>query len=119
MNQAEFLKNFIDSSEAKMYLKDDEGRFLMVNRSVAEMIGASQEDIIGKTDYDFFSSEDSDKFRKNDLQVAEAGIPMTFKATAVFADGPHTLIDHKFPVSGIDGSPNAVGGVAIDITESE
>ncbi len=78
MNHADFLKNFIDSGEAKMYLKDDQGRFLMVNRSVAEMIGASQEDIIGKTDYDFFSSEDSDQFRKYDLQVAEAGVPMTF-----------------------------------------
>lgn len=119
MNHADYIQNFIDSGNANIYLKDAQGRFLMVSRSVAEMFGTSIANMIGKTDYDFVSREDADMFRKNDLKVAEAGTPMTFKSTANLADGPHTFIDHKFPVSGVEGSPNAVGGVAIDITGSE
>jgi PAS domain S-box-containing protein len=91
----------------------------MVNRRVAEMFEVSNEEAIGKTDYDFVSKNDADKFREYDRKVAETGTPMSFKATVSLADGQLVFIDHKFPVSDIEGSPNAVGGIAIDITKSE
>ncbi len=119
MSQPNLIQNFIDSANAAIYLKDDQGRFLMVNRRVAEMFKVSKEEVIGKTDYDFVSKEDAEKFRAYDRKVVEAGIPMTFKATISLADGQHTVIDYKFPVSNIDGSPNAVGGIAIDVTKGE
>ncbi len=118
MTQADLMQRFIDSANAAMYLKDDQGRFLMVNRRVAELFNAGKDEIIGKTDYDFVSREEADKFREYDRQVAEAGAPMTFEATVSFPDGEHTVIDHKFPVANIDGAPNAVGGTAIDITKN-
>lgn len=115
MTQADLLQNFIDSANAAIYLKDDQGRFLMINRRVAEMFNAGKDDIIGKTDHDFVSREDADKFREYDRQVAEAGVPMTVEATVSLPDGEHTFVDHKFPVADIEGSPNAVGGIAIEI----
>jgi DNA anti-recombination protein RmuC len=33
-------------------------------------------------------------------------------------DGKHTFIDYKFPVANIQGAPNAVGGIAIDIAKN-
>ena len=117
MTQADLVQNLIDSANAIIYLKDDQGRLLVVNRRAAEMFNLSKEDIIGKTDYDFLSKEDADKFRAYDRKVAEAGTPMSFKATVSTPDGQHTVEDHKFPVSNIEGSPNAVGGIAIDITK--
>lgn len=119
MTQSDPLQQFIDSANAAIYLKDEEGRFLMVNRRVAEMFKASKEDIIGKLDSDFATREDADKFRAYDQQVREAGTPMSFKATISLADGNHTVIDHKFPVSDIEGAPHAVGGIAIEVTSSE
>ncbi|MHC4277921.1 MAG: PAS domain-containing protein [Planctomycetota bacterium] len=73
---------------------------------------------MGKTDYDFFPKEEADRFWAHDRKVAETGTPLTFKGTVTFDDGQHSIVDHKFPVS-VEGSPNAVGGIAIDITESE
>ncbi len=99
VNEANLIQNFIDSANVIIYLKDDHGRFLMVNRRVAEMLKVSKEEVIGKTDYDFFPKEEADRFRANDRKVAEAGTPMTFKNTVSFPDGQHTVIDHKFPVS--------------------
>ena len=119
MTESDLIQNFIDSANAAMYLKDDQGRFLMVNRRVAEMFKVSKEEIIGKADSDFVSKEDADKFRAYDRKVAEAGTPISFKATITLADGQHTVFDHKFPVTNIEGSPNAVGGIAIDVTKSE
>jgi len=117
-NETNLIQNFIDSSDAFIYLKDGEGRILMVNRRLAEMLKLSKEEVIGKTDYDFFTKEDAEMFRANDRKVIETGTPMNFKSSISTPDGQITVIDHKFPVS-VDGSPNAVGGIAIDITDSE
>ena len=119
MNQSDLIQNFIDSANAAMYLKDDQGRFLMVNRRIAEQLKASKEEIIGKTDYDFFPKADADRFRAYDRQVVEAGVPMNFKIMANFADGQQTIFDHKFPVANIEGAPNAVGGIAITVTKTD
>ncbi len=116
--EVSLLQNFIDSANAFIYLKDEQGRLLMVNRRVAELFKSSKEQIIGKTDYDFAQKEDVDKFRANDRKVAEAGTPMTFKETNTLDDGEHTFISHKFPVS-VEGFPNAVGGISIEITKSK
>lgn len=115
MTQDDLLQRFIDSAEVAMYLKDDQGRFLMVNRRCAEMFKASKEEVIGKHDYEFVAKEIADQLRKYDRQVAETGTAMTFKITFTLPDGPHTILDHKFPVSGIEGSPNAVGGIGMDM----
>ena len=117
-NETELLRNFIDSSDAFIYLKDGEGRFLMVNDHSAALAGTTKEEMIGKTDYDFFSKEDSDMFREKDLKVTEAGKPMTFKLKVSTDGGEITVIDHKFPIS-VEGHPNAIGGIAIDITNIE
>ncbi len=110
------IRNFIDSSNAVIYLKDEQGHLLMVNHRFAEMLKVSKEQIIGKTDYDFAPKEEADKWRANDRKVTEAGTPMNFKETNTLDDGEHTFISHKFPVS-VEGSPNAVGGISIEITK--
>lgn len=116
--EADLLQNFIDSSNASIYLKDEEGRLLMANRRVAEMLKVSKEELIGKTVYDVFSKEDADKLWSCDRKVIETGTPVTLKASISFPSGQITVIDHKFPVS-VEGHPNAVGGIAIDMPDME
>ncbi len=116
--EAELLRKFIDSSEAVIYLKDEEGRFLMVNKRGASVAGKKPEEVIGKTDYDYHSKEAADGFRKMDLSVKEAGKPITYKLKVQTPEGELTFIDHKFPVN-VEGHPNSVGGIAIDITDVE
>ena len=113
--EKDLLKTFIDSAKAVIYLKDAEGRFLMVNDHSAKMAGTTKENMIGKTDYDFYSKEDSDMFRKMDLSVTETGNPKVFELKVKTAEGEKTFIDHKFPVS-VEGYTNCVGGIAIDVT---
>ncbi len=116
--ELELIQNFIDSSDAIILLKDEQGRYLMVNRRKAENHKLSKEELIGKTDYDILPMEEADKFRAHDRKVIETGTPIIFKDTLDLPSGQIRLIDHKFPVS-IEGSPNGVGTIAIDITETE
>ena len=116
--EAELLRAFIDSSEAVIYLKDAEGRFLMVNERAAGIPGKTVQEVIGKTDYDFYPKEDGDEFREMDLKVTESGKPITYKVTVNTPNGELKFIDHKFPVN-VEGHPNSVGGIAIDVTNVE
>ena len=106
-NDAELLRNFIDSSEAVIYLKDEEGRFLMVNKRGASVAGKTPEEVIGKTDYDYHSKEAADGFREMDLKVQNGGKPITYKLKVQTPEGELTFIDHKFPVN-VEGHPNSV-----------
>jgi PAS domain S-box-containing protein len=117
-NEADLIQNFIDSSDAVIYLKDEQGRFIMVNRRAAELANLSKEALIGKTAYDLIPKEEADKVTEIDRKVAETGAPLNFKDTVSLPSGQITLLDHKFPVA-LEGYPNAVGGIAIDITKIE
>jgi PAS domain S-box-containing protein len=119
-DQTDTILNFINSTDAIIYLKDEEGRFLMMNRKGAEMAGVSQEEIIGKTDYDIVPKEYADRFRAFDRQVADSGVPSNYRAEVKYQSGDKKfkVLDHKFPVS-VKGHPKSVGGIAIEIPEDE
>ena len=117
-DQADLFQDFLDSSDAVIYIKDKDGRFIMLNRRGAELLHMSVEEVIGKTAYDLFPRKEADRVMDMDRKVAETGAPHNFKDTLTLPSGQITLLDHKFPVTS-ESHPNAVGGIAIDITNIE
>jgi PAS domain S-box-containing protein len=100
-----------------IFLKDTEGRYLLVNREFERALRVGQEQIKGKTDEEIFPPEQAAVFRANDLKVLRAGVAMEFEEIATQVDGPHTSIVHKFPLFDTHGNIYATGGVATDITQ--
>ncbi len=54
----EQLRTIIDTVPSYIFVKDLEGRFLLVNQAVAELCGTHPEDVVGQTDLDFGVSEE-------------------------------------------------------------
>lgn len=52
-----FLHRVLDSIPDPLAVKDDEHRYLIVNRAFADMVGREPDDIVGKTGYDIFPAE--------------------------------------------------------------
>jgi PAS domain S-box-containing protein len=113
----ERIHAILENSPNIIFLKDREGRYLLVNRKFEEALRVSQEQIKGKTDNEVFPSEQAAAFRANDLEVLRAGVPMEFEEIAVHADGPHTSIVQKFPLFDAHREIYAMGGIVTDITE--
>jgi len=111
------LQAIIDNSPALIFLKDLAGRYLLFNREFGRVFEISGSDAIGKTDHELFPADQAAAFRANDLQVLTTGTAMVFDEVAVHADGAHTSIVTKFPLTDADGAVFAVGGIATDITE--
>jgi PAS domain S-box-containing protein len=113
----EHIRAILEYSPNWIFLKDTEGRYLMVNREIERVFGISQEQIKGKTDSEIVPPEQAAEYRANDLMVLRAGLSIEFEEIALLEDGPHTSIVHKFPLFDTHGNIYATGGVATDITE--
>jgi PAS domain S-box-containing protein len=114
------LRQVIDLVPHFIFAKDEEGRFLLVNRAVAEAYGTTVDRLIGRTDADFARSEaEARHFREDDLEVIRSGRP---KAVV---DEPITdsrgrvryLQTTKIPFAFSGTGRPAVLGVSIDITD--
>ncbi len=111
------LEAILDNTTAVIYMKDLEGRYVLVNRRFGELFETSQEKMVGRTDYEVFPKEMADAFRANDKRVLETGTQAEFEELAPHEDGPHTYISLKFPLLDSAGKPYAVCGISTDITE--
>jgi PAS domain S-box-containing protein len=116
-HETELLQQMIDNTDAAVYIKDEEGRFLLVNRRVTEMLKKSKEELLGRTDYDFVPKELADRLREYDRKVADTGIPSNYRDTVTMPGGRFTIVDHKFPVK-LEGHQHAVGGIVIEVKEA-
>ena len=111
------IRAILDNSPALIFLKDKEGRYLLVNKEFERALNVSQEEISGKKDKQVFPPEQAAVFQANDLRVIQTGVAMEFEEVTLLDDGPHASIFHKFPLLDPAGKVYAIGGTAIDITE--
>ncbi len=108
------LQAVMDNSATEIYMKDADGKFMLVNRWFERQFMRTREEIIGKTDYDFFPKQLADRFRENDARVLAAGAPLEFEELAQMPDGEfRTYLSKKFPIAGM---PGAICGISTDIT---
>jgi len=110
------LQSIIDNASAVIWLKDKQGKYILINRQFETLFHITQEEIVGQTDYDVFSKEISDRLRENDLKVFNAGVPLEFEERIPHDDGVHTYISIKFPLRNASGTINCVGGISSDIS---
>jgi PAS domain S-box-containing protein len=111
------LSQIIDNTSAVIYLRDCDGKYILVNRQYENLFGVRREKLVGLTDHDIFPVELADAFRANDLKALESRVPLQMEEVAPHADGPHTYITVKYPVTDATGNPSAVCGISTDITE--
>jgi PAS domain S-box-containing protein len=111
------LQDVLDHAMAAIYLRDAEGRYLLVNRYWQEMAGRRAEDVVGKRLEEIMPPEAVEALQTNNRQVLESSQPMQFEESIRQADGMHTWVSVKFPKFDGTGRPVGVWGISTDITE--
>ena len=111
------LQAILDSSPARIYVKDWNGRYLLVSQSIAQGLGVTREQMIGKTAFDFFTDKEVCKrFHQHDMEALATGNAQTFDETYSSADGQRTILCVKTPLRDERGECYAVCGISTDIT---
>jgi rsbT co-antagonist protein RsbR len=111
------LQAIMDHSATVIFLKDCEGRYLLVNPCYEALVHITDEQIRGKTDHDLFPRDVADRVRKNDQLVITTRSPVEVEEIVPGDDGDHTYISIKFPILDSAGAVSGVCGIATDITE--
>lgn len=111
------LLEILNNTPAPIYLKDSEGRYLLVNRRYEKLAHASLADVVGKTDFDIFPEQVALLFRAQDQEVMQTRSFLEFEETIALPAGQFTFITLKFPLFDANGKVQAVGGFCTDISE--
>ncbi|WP_437973259.1 AAA family ATPase [Sorangium sp. So ce295] len=110
------LQAIVDNSAAAIYLKDREGRFLLVNRQVSRGLGIPTEQILGKTSAELLPATATVTIDEHDRRVLDAGEPMEFEEEVLLEGELRTYLSLKFPL-GERVMPGVLCGISTDITE--
>ena len=115
------LRPLAENVTDPFWVKDREGRFVLVNQAALRHLGAtSEKDVVGRTDFDFSSDELASQYRADDERVLESGQPLVDKEML----SPDAAgVNHRFSMTKVptrDASGTIVGlvGIARDITAS-
>ena len=112
------LRAIIDHSPMPIYLKDLEGRFVMVNRQLLLNRNLGEEDIIGKTGKEFVESEYADITKAMDEEVMASSRSVSREVDWKEGDGRLCkIIFTKFPLLGEKNEITHIGTIATDVTE--
>lgn len=109
----------LDNLPFMFWLKDDQSRFLAVNKLFAETCGRRDpETLVGLTDHDVWPPDLAELYRADDIAVMLNRSEKMSEESVVGEDGTTRWIEtYKKPVIGEDGHPLGTVGFARDITE--
>lgn len=110
------LQAILDNSTAIIFLKDLQGRYIMVNRMFEKLFNTTFENVKNKTAHEIFPKEIADTYAANSQQVISSGMPITIEETVLIAGSAFTYIAVLFPLFDDDGIPNSICGISTDIT---
>ncbi|MBT3361723.1 MAG: PAS domain S-box protein [Rhodospirillales bacterium] len=112
------LRAVLDHTPVCMNLKDSGGRYLVVNKPYEDWLGHSSEELFGKTAAEMLADPvEVAKLAEAEKRVLETGKPIEMEVAVPRNGKIHHRILIKFPVASTDGSINAIGTVAVDITD--
>lgn len=113
------LRLVIDNVPHGIFAKDSDGRFLFVNRAIAELNQLPPEQMVGRTDAALVADQmQAEAFRKDDLEVIHSGKPK-YIDNEVLTDAAgeaRILQTTKVPFTDPRTGHAAILGVAVDIT---
>ena len=113
------LAAIIDNTGAVIYIKDTQGRELLVNREFERVMGQAREAIVGKLDSELFPQEIAEQLRANDRAAAAASGPLVFEERVVLQGCERDYISVKVPLHDAAGSVYAICGISTDITDQK
>jgi PAS domain S-box-containing protein len=119
--QHRFLRQVIDLNTSLIFAKDEEGNFLLVNKTLANAFGANPEEMVGKSDKDYNTNlEQVHNIYSDDMEVLRtrrAKFVPEEPITGTVTGKTRWYQTTKVPLISDDGESVQLLGVATDITE--
>jgi PAS domain S-box-containing protein len=109
----------INSTPAALFVKDIQGRYMMLNAAGASIIGKSVNEIIGRDDSELFPPEMAGNIRRIDFQIMRAGETQSIEEELPVKGHLRTFLSTKSAYRDGLGNISGIVSIARDITESK
>jgi PAS domain S-box-containing protein len=111
------LQAITEGTTDAIFVKDLDGRYLMINPAGAQLLGKTVEEVVGKDDRDLFSDGSAAEIRARDRAIMIQGNTATFEEVGTAAGVSRTYLSTKGPYRNEEGSIIGLIGISRDITE--
>jgi PAS domain S-box-containing protein len=117
-NSADILLAVIEATPDAIFVKDLEGRYVLVNQAAARFAGRRAADMVGKHDLDLYPEETARRFMADDQAVlASRHGAMSFEGVASSGSGTQAYLVTKGVYRDTTGAVLGIYGISHDITE--
>ena len=108
------LQAILDHSSAAIFVKDLEGRYVLVNEAFVDSLGVERCDVLGKRAQEVWPGVPIDD---EDARVLAGGETFTRDDVVELSDGVHRVMSVRFPLFDTAGAVSGMAAIATDITE--
>jgi PAS domain S-box-containing protein len=112
----ELMREILARADDAVFAKDQDGRYVMINRNGAGMFGKSVEEILGEDDTALFERELAERIMAIDRVVMKTGRSRTFEETMDILGIPTTLLTTETAWYEPGGRLRGLIGTAQDVT---
>lgn len=119
-HEQDLFRAMMDNTTDRIYFKDRESRFLLINQSLASHFGIRDPmEAVGKRDFDYFSEEHARQAFEDELRLVASEKPFLRKEEKeTWPDGHITWVSTtKFPMRDRNGRIIGTFGISRDITD--
>ena len=111
------LQSVTEGTSDAIYVKDLQGRYLMLNAAAARLVSKPSEEVLGKDDTALFAPDEARRVMEGDRRVMASDSVQTYEELVTSRGVARTLLSAKGPVRDAQGKVIGLFGVARDITE--
>ncbi len=112
----QLLRAIIDNATGLVWVKDVDGRFLIMNRYGLEVANLPNEQVLDHTVHDLFPADLAIAYTENDRRVIMTGQAAVFEEIDRRDGQEFTYLATKFPLRDTNGQIYGLGAICTDIT---
>lgn len=113
----QLLEAITQQTDVAVWVRDNRGKIIFVNDEWKKIFGINGQSLAGTNILDLLDNEVADEMVTSDRAVIRLNEQVVFEEQVETVRGPRHYMVNKFPLKGISGLDDAVGGIGTDITE--
>jgi two-component system cell cycle sensor histidine kinase/response regulator CckA len=111
------LRGITEGTTDSIFVKDLQGRYLMINSAGARLLGRRVDQVIGKDDMEVFTPETGREIMAGDRKVVASGRTQTYEELGISDGVARTYLATKGPYRDSSGEVIGLLGICRDITD--